>query len=505
MSFLGLAAITLTACGGSLLAAGGDLTCVVQSDGNANCFGMNLIGQAGHDLGTSPVAPGVVTMPKGIVVGDISVGMNDPTAEDGLVCAVTGKATEMSGRVRCWGDNAEGQLGSGAAGADSVVPVVVNLGEGVTVSKVATGAVSVCALGADGGAGVYCWGDNTRGQSGGTPSTVPAGPTLVLGTAEIPDPKGVTGAPSLLAMGAYHVCAASSATILCWGAGTSGQLGNGAGTDSSTPVRVRLPKQLKEISSIDAGGDTTCVIGSSKLSGSSKLWCWGAGADGQLGNGVTMQAQALVPSLVALPDGWAPASVSVGANHVCMLDTGSGVWCWGANTFGQLGNGTLVSSAKPVEVKGLLATTVATGRNHTCASMTAGRLVCWGGNENGQLGRPGAGTATTPAEVPTIKGLTAPSPRGVKVKLTGTGVVGGTLSVSTTPWRNANAYSYAWESLSAGGIWVPINGANRSRLKVAASLAGSAVRASVTGQNAWTNGGVVLAVTRYSPKMTISG
>ncbi len=93
----------------------------------------------------------------------------------------------------------------------------------------------------------------------------------------------------------------------------------------------------------------------------------------------------------------------------------------GANTYGQLGNGTLVSSAKPVEVKRLRATVVATGRNHTCASTTAGRLVCWGGNENGQLGRPGAGTATTPAEVPTIKGLTAPSPRGVKVKLDGDG------------------------------------------------------------------------------------
>ncbi len=86
-----------------------------------------------------------------------------------------------------------------------------------------------------------------------------------------------------------------------------------------------------------------------------------------------------------------------------------------------------------------------------------------------------------------------------------TGVVGGTLSVSTTPWRNANAYTYAWESLGADGRWTTISGANRSRLKVTASLAGSVVRASVTGQNAWTNGGVVLAVARYSPKTTISG
>ncbi len=72
----------------------------MQSNGDANCFGMNVIGQAGHDLGTSPVAPGVVTMPKGIRVGDISVGMNDPTAEDGLVCVVAGKATEMSRPTR---------------------------------------------------------------------------------------------------------------------------------------------------------------------------------------------------------------------------------------------------------------------------------------------------------------------------------------------------------------------------------------------------------------------
>lgn len=104
-------------------------------------------------------------------------------------------------------------------------------------------------------------------------------------------------------------------------------------------------------------------------------------------------------SLAALPlaiaaqaqEGPAPvrfATIDGGRDHYCALDTSGGVWCWGRNDFGQLGDGTTSSSNVPVAVTGLSAGVriIAAGEEHSCALDAAGQAWCWGRNLAGGLG-----------------------------------------------------------------------------------------------------------------------
>jgi hypothetical protein len=84
--------------------------------------------------------------------------------------------------------------------------------------------------------------------------------------------------------------------------------------------------------------------------------------------------------------------VTAGGFHTCAL-VGSGVKCWGFNSFGQIGNGTTVLSKTPVDVSGLTSgiTAVAAGginydEEQSCAITAQQALLCWGGDEYGQLG-----------------------------------------------------------------------------------------------------------------------
>ena len=130
------------------------------------------------------------------------------------------------GSVECWGENYYGQLGNGAT-TDSSVPVQVDgLTSGVTT--VTGGANHSCSI-ADGGA-VQCWGENNYGQLGNGTTTDSSVPVQV---------DGLTSGVTTITAGAYHSCATTATgAAQCWGRNNSGQLGNGAHTDSNVPVAV---------------------------------------------------------------------------------------------------------------------------------------------------------------------------------------------------------------------------------------------------------------------------
>lgn len=491
-------AIALVVAGcGNLVGVGGGVSCVVQSDGVPNCFGADGAGQAGR-APTATALPGAVALPKGYGAAELSVGSGAPDGQ-ATACAAIGKAHQSGGQVRCWGSDAYGQLGRGTAGAASATPVRVDLGSGRDSSTIAVGGTFACAIaGTD---GVACWGSNTNGQLGTATAGI-AAPAIVAGTAEIKGPKGSSGSPTLLSAGAAHACAGISQRIVCWGAGSAGQLGNGASADSATPVVVSLPGSVDGVSSLAAGADATCVVASdAKTPHTSRVWCWGANASGQLGNGTTTASN--VPVEVAVPAGNEAASVSVGVDHACARMQDDTVWCWGGNASGQLGNGTTTASTTPVQVKGLSATLVGAGAGQSCASTTAGRLVCWGTNAQGQLGTAPGDVSTTPRTVPGITGLRAPLPKAARLK--GTGAVGATLTATTAAWPYAQGYSYTWERNCTGAKWAKIDGADTATLKVRASLAGCSVHVQISGVNAWTEAGVALSESRTSPAVRIAG
>jgi alpha-tubulin suppressor-like RCC1 family protein len=149
---------------------------------------------------------------------------------------------------------------------------------------------------------------------------------------------------------------------------------------------------------VAAGGSHTCA---SKTDGS--LWCWGGNGGGQLGDGTTTDKPSPI-QVNAL--GMAVAAVAAGSAHTGALKTDGSLWCWGGNTWGQLGDGTTVKKSSPTQVPalGTAVAAVAAGSNfigdaHTCARKTEGSLWCWGDNIWGQLGDGTKGKKSSPTQV----------------------------------------------------------------------------------------------------------
>jgi alpha-tubulin suppressor-like RCC1 family protein len=125
--------------------------------------------------------------------------------------------------------------------------------------------------------------------------------------------------------------------------------------------------------------------------------CWGDNSAGQLGNG-TAVGGAFPVQVLGLTGG--AFAVSAGSGHTCAITDG-GIECWGNNAFGQLGNGAQEDSLHPVPVVGfsLTAAFIAAGGSHTCAQTAGGGVRCWGHNSSGQLGDGTTKDRGTPVDV----------------------------------------------------------------------------------------------------------
>ena len=131
-------------------------------------------------------------------------------------------------------------------------------------------------------------------------------------------------------------------------------------------------------------------------------YCWGRNNYGQLGNGTTgpelcggAYPCSTVPVAVSVETGL--AIVSPGYHHGCGSVSGGAVYCWGANPFGQLGDGSLVDNTAAVAVTGGLSfASVSAYLEHTCGLATSGVAYCWGRNTWGELGdgHPTGGSGT---------------------------------------------------------------------------------------------------------------
>jgi alpha-tubulin suppressor-like RCC1 family protein len=201
--------------------------------------------------------------------------------------------------------------------------------------------------------------------------------------------------------GAAHMCLLKRSTgaAYCWGDNQNDQLGTGNTATSYAPVPVTGGLNL---TSISVGGvwipDTSCGVTTSGAA-----YCWGENQFGQLGSGTKGTAgDAHAPTLVA--GGLSFSQVVAGEYSSCGLTTAGAAYCWGDNTYGNLGNGSTTSSLVPVAVTGgLVFKQIITsfGQNY-CALTTAGAAHCWGWNGAGVLGN-GTGT-DSPAPVPVSGG-----------------------------------------------------------------------------------------------------
>ena len=164
-----------------------------------------------------------------------------------------------------------------------------------------------------------------------------------------------------------------------------------------SPVRVRANVSVSAIEPtgrIAAGDKHTCAI-----SLNNTIWCWGDNTYSQLGSSAFSDDFSLVPIQVsALPGLRIAKRIVAGTNHTCVLATDGTVWCWGYNGYGSVG---IVggNQQNPVQVLvGATATMIAAGGFTTCAVLINDSMECWGRNHKGQLGNDTSGG--TPVDTP---------------------------------------------------------------------------------------------------------
>ena len=289
-------------------------------------------------------------------------------------------ARTAAGDVTCWGQDDLGQRGRPDGGAVELsVPTAVTAIG--DARDVQAGGGHTCAVHGDGG--LTCWGYDNYGQLGHAPSAgnIERTPTLVT----------LRAAATRITTGDSHTCALlADGTVDCWGADGAGQLGRGAAISigvNATPVTVTGVSGVVDVA---AGYAHTCAA----LSGGS-VTCWGYDSNGQLGRGAPASGGfSTTAASVVLPAGKNATAVCAGYLHSCALLTDGTVTCWGLNDKGQLGSGvvsgglvTPAESATPLTVTGVTgARAVTCGGHHTCAIIENSQAVCWGANDKGQLG-----------------------------------------------------------------------------------------------------------------------
>jgi alpha-tubulin suppressor-like RCC1 family protein len=301
--------------GAAQLSAGLGFACALTAAGGVKCWGSNPDGQLGNSSVTQSSTP--------IDVDGLASGVAEVAAGDWHVCARL-----LTGAVKCWGRNSDGQLGDGTQTQRNAPIDVVGLGSDVT--SISVGRAHSCAV-LTGGA-VKCWGDNGSGQLGDGTNTSRLTAVNVVGIA-----SGVTG----ISAGWGHTCVRTNAgAIRCWGSNFGGALGDGTQTNRKVPTDVLgLSSGAERVS---AGFGTTCALMSS-----GQVKCWGSNSFGSVGTG------AFTPAAITSPvdvQGMSSATaVSVGNAHVCAVTTSGAVKCWGNGRFGQLGDATLAVSTVPVQ------------------------------------------------------------------------------------------------------------------------------------------------------------
>jgi DNA-binding transcriptional regulator YdaS (Cro superfamily) len=230
--------------------------------------------------------------------------------------------------------NVVGQLGDNTT-TQRLTPVDVSgLASGVVT--IAAGGSHTCALTT--GGGVKCWGNNSEGQLGigsGSPAVCSYVPCALAPV----DVTGLTSGVAAIAAARKHTCALTTGGgVKCWGSNVRGQLGDNSITSRSTPVDVS--GLANGVAAIAAGDFHTCA-----LTAGGGVKCWGYNSEGQLGIGSASPAVCFADPCALSPvdvSGLASgaAAIAAGGTHTCALTTGGGVKCWGANNYGQVGDGT---------------------------------------------------------------------------------------------------------------------------------------------------------------------
>ncbi len=321
--------------------------------GGVKCWGSNEQGQLGVDQNVGTVTPNEV--PVNVQALDSTSGVIQVTGGLYHNCALL-----RTGAVKCWGVNEHGQLGSktnSGTNATNTVPLSVQtIGSGSGVLEITAGHRHTCALFSNGG--IKCWGSNQWGQLGVQANSGTITPNNV--PLDVDGLGAGSGVIQVIA-GDNHTCALlSTGAVKCWGWNRWGQLGstinNGGGNfnPNPSPIDVATLGPGSDVTKLTAGNENTCALLSNGA-----IKCWGLNHRGQLGN-VTNSGIATAnpsPLNVQMITSGSGATQIITASHTCAAFNNSGMKCWGLNLYGQIGqianSGTNAANDVPGDVQTL--------------------------------------------------------------------------------------------------------------------------------------------------------
>jgi len=254
-----------------------------------------------------------------------------------------------------------------------------------TATNVAGGGRTSYALRGDGT--VVAWGSGGQGALGNGGTNDSTAPVQV---------SGLTGVTAVAAGFDAGYALRRDGTVWAWGYGFNGALGNNGTADSAVPVQV---SGLTNVTAVAAGFDTGYAL---KADGT--VWAWGYGNNGQLGN--NSSAKRLVPVQVS---GLSNVTAVAGGGWTgYALRRDGTVWAWGNGSEGELGNNTTSGSDSPVQVCGLTNVTAIGGGAYTGYALRSdGTVHAWGFGNDGQLGNGDTTTSKVPVDVSGLSSVTA--------------------------------------------------------------------------------------------------
>lgn len=353
------------------IATGGGRTCAVAVDSTAWCWGRNGDLGVASDLKPTPAFPGhrFVTFSIGRSIFDFPAACG--FKPDG--------SSACSGRLDVDGDGTI-LLAAGAPLPGGILLAQGTIGRGQICGRTAA------SVG-------YCWGDFEGGVRGlGSVSFTTSVSTMV--------PNEVDGghAWKQVVAGYWHTCGLDQGgTAWCWGVDDEGQLGQAADASDSTCGLAPSPCSTVPVEvdgghvfvSLSAGGSHTCGVTSG-----GDIYCWGADDAGQIGiggaadvcAGALHERCARTPVKVYTNSPVVFTQVSAGDAHTCGLSDSLQAYCWGDDSYGQLGiGGGRIATAWPVKTDVRFAA-LSAGRGNTCGVAVEGAAWCWGNNASGELG-----------------------------------------------------------------------------------------------------------------------
>jgi len=397
------------------LAGDGDGYCAILTSGMVDCWGYNGSGDLG--IGTTG-GPDRCAYNEPCSTSPVPIGISATSlVADGAggYCAIL-----TSGMVDCWGDDSFGELGDGqSSGPDqcadsscSTAPVST----GISATSLAAVNIGYCAIITSGM--VDCWGDNSSGELGVGTTSGPDTCGGYSGDANLPcstRPVSTGISATSIVGGAVNYCAVlTSGAIDCWGDNSRGELGDGSssGPDTcmySTPCSTTPSSTGISGTSVASNGNSSCAI-----LASGAVDCWGASFLGQLGDGTNAGPDTCMEST---PCDTTPSSTGIfatslaAADGYCAILTSGGVDCWGDNSEGELGDGTMTGpelcsefsesspcSTTPVST-GISATNLVSDGENFCAILNSGAADCWGSGFDGGLGDASTNNSDVPVPV----------------------------------------------------------------------------------------------------------